>query len=75
MIQQDKLFLRRAIALSQMALDQDNDPFGAILVKDNIIVAEMADQSVELSDPTAHAELQLIRTYCQQNHLNIFYTE
>ena len=40
-------------------------PFGAVIVKDGIIVGIGHNQVVELYDPTAHAEMQAIRNACQ----------
>ena len=36
-------------------------PFGAVIVKDGLIVAESANQVISIPDPTAHAEIQTIR--------------
>lgn len=63
----DKKFLRRAIKLAQKATEKGADPFGAILVYKNKIVAESYDKSVKKSDPTYHAELSLISEYCRKN--------
>jgi tRNA(Arg) A34 adenosine deaminase TadA len=54
--------MRRAIELSAQALrDQTGRPFGAVIVKDGVIIAEgMASQTLE-HDPTWHAEIGAIR--------------
>ena len=62
-------FIQETIALARRSGLNGFDPFGALLVKDNRIVARSIDQCISLSDPTAHAELSLIRTYCQKNLL------
>jgi tRNA(Arg) A34 adenosine deaminase TadA len=65
----DAEFLRRAISLAAQNSLTDGDPFGAILVKDGVMVAQRGDRSVALSDPTFHAELSLISDYCRANRL------
>src|SRR5271167_1109402 len=41
-------------------------PFGAVVVKDGSIVAEAANQVTATNDPTAHAEVLVIRQACQK---------
>ena len=48
---------------------QGFDPFAAILVKDQKIMAQSGDKCILYSDPTAHAELALISDYCRVNKL------
>lgn len=36
-------------------------PVGAVLVKDNTVLARAGNRTLELNDPTAHAELLVIR--------------
>lgn len=58
----DDEFLERAIELSEQALrDQGKTPFGAILVIDGKVVAEGTSSVIELTDPTAHAEVMALR--------------
>jgi tRNA(Arg) A34 adenosine deaminase TadA len=61
----DAVFLRRAIALAARSRDRGGDPFGAVLVADGVAVFESEDRSVEVSDPTWHAELGVISAYCR----------
>mgnify|MGYP002801286616 FL=1 len=35
---QDEIFMRQAIALSALAVEHGNEPFGAVLVKDGQVV-------------------------------------
>ena len=39
-------------------------PFGAVVVKDGVVIAKAANAVVANNDPTAHAEVQAIRTAC-----------
>ena len=67
MITQDEIFLREAIALAHQARQAGERPFGAVLVYDSNVVAAAQDQCRALNDPTAHAELRLIISYCQKS--------
>lgn len=64
---QDELFLRQSIALANQARQAGERPFGAILVLNDIVLAEAQDQCRALNDPTAHAELRLISSYCHKS--------
>lgn len=39
-------------------------PFGAVVVKDGVVIARAANAVVANKDPTAHAEVQAIRAAC-----------
>jgi tRNA(Arg) A34 adenosine deaminase TadA len=65
----DKYYLKIAIDLARESAEKGGDPFGAILVYKDNVVAKSTDRSVEKSDPTYHAELSLIREYCQTNKI------
>ena len=41
-------------------------PFGAVIVKDSILIAEGANQVTLTNDPTAHAEVIAIRQACRK---------
>lgn len=65
----DEFFLRQTIALARRAREQGEDPFAALLVRDGVVVAQAVEGTVDLGDPTAHAELRLISAYCRQEGL------
>ena len=50
-----------AIREAELSLQEGNKGFGAVLVKDGMILARTHDSEVTESDPTAHAEMKLIR--------------
>ncbi|MDN4503168.1 tRNA adenosine(34) deaminase TadA [Alteromonadaceae bacterium BrNp21-10] len=50
-----------AFALAQKAADEGEIPVGAIVVKDNQIIGQGWNQSIQLHDPSAHAEMNAIR--------------
>ncbi len=66
---QDEYFLRLAIALARQAREQGADPFGAVLVRDGVILHQTMDRSVAASDPTFHAELSIISEYCRAQQI------
>ncbi|HET8838919.1 MAG TPA: nucleoside deaminase [Flavobacteriaceae bacterium] len=76
----DKNFIQKAIELSKQGMDSHaGGPFGAIVVKDNEIIAEGFNQVTSKNDPTAHAEMVAIREACKklgtfQLHDCIIYT-
>ncbi len=55
--------MRRAIALSHEATRDGVGvgPFGAVIARDGVIVAEGCNRVVATNDPTAHAEVVAIR--------------
>lgn len=61
-----EVFMHRALELGKMAAESGADPFGALLVYNNQIVAESYNKNVHYCDPTAHAELTVISMYCRQ---------
>jgi len=64
--QDEKLrFLGRAIACAiDGAKAGRGGPFGAVVVKDGVVIAEACNHVVEKNDPTAHAEVEAIRAAC-----------
>ncbi|MDW8347435.1 MAG: nucleoside deaminase [Bacteroidia bacterium] len=64
-------FIHRAIELSRIGMESgQGGPFGAVIVKNDTIIAEGYNQVISMNDPTAHAEIVAIRKACQ--HLNDF---
>ena len=63
---QDEVFMRKAIELSRLAVEHGNEPFGAVLVKDNEMVFTNENQIYTRHDPTFHGEAGLIREFCAQ---------
>lgn len=59
-------FLREAIALSKSAVDHGNEPFGAVLVKDNQVILRAENSVFTGHYMTNHAELNLIKLAAQQ---------
>ena len=59
--EQQKMWMREAIALSSRNIDNGGGPFGAVIVKDGQIIATGANRVTADNDPTAHAEVSAIR--------------
>jgi tRNA(Arg) A34 adenosine deaminase TadA len=54
-------FMRKAIALSIENVNNGGGPFGAVIVKDDHIIATGVNRVTASCDPTAHAEVSAIR--------------
>jgi len=66
MTQHDK-FMRMAIELAENNVVQgQGGPFGAVIVKDGMVIARSANRVVPTNDPTAHAEVSAIRLACKE---------
>ena len=61
-----KDFMRKAIALSIENVKNGGGPFGAVIVKDNEIIATGVNRVTANHDPTAHAEVSAIRAACEK---------
>lgn len=58
-------FMREAIRLSIENVELGKGgPFGAVIVKDGVIIARGANEVTSSNDPTAHAEVVAIRQAC-----------
>jgi guanine deaminase len=60
-MENDKLFLLKAVEIAKNGINAGGGPFGALIVKDGKIIAEAYNRVVLTSDPTAHAEVLAIR--------------
>ncbi|MBR9922431.1 MAG: nucleoside deaminase [Bacteroidetes bacterium] len=70
----DQYFLRQAIELALNGMrSNEGGPFGAIVVKDDVIIGRGNNRVSSGLDPTAHAEVVAIRDACA--HLNHFQLE
>ena len=59
-------FMSRAIALSIESVNNGTGPFGAVIVKNEKIIAEGSNKVTSTNDPTAHGEIVAIREACKQ---------
>ena len=59
-------FMSRAIELSIESVNNGTGPFGAVIVKNEKIIAEGSNKVTSTNDPTAHGEIVAIREACKQ---------
>jgi tRNA(Arg) A34 adenosine deaminase TadA len=57
----DKKFLRKAIEIAADGIKNGGGPFGAVISKEGKIISESNNRVVLNIDPTAHAEILVIR--------------
>ncbi|MGD8361670.1 MAG: tRNA adenosine(34) deaminase TadA [Gemmatimonadota bacterium] len=57
----DNLWMARALEMARLAAFRGEVPVGAVLVRDGVMLAEGHNRTVTRSDPTAHAEVEVIR--------------
>jgi tRNA(adenine34) deaminase len=57
----DEYFMRLALREAERALDHDDVPIGAVLVHDREVVAAAPNERELRGDPTAHAEMLVLR--------------
>jgi tRNA(Arg) A34 adenosine deaminase TadA len=59
--------MQRALAEARAAMARDEVPVGAVLLAaDGTVLAADGNRTRELSDPTAHAEMLVLRAACSQ---------
>jgi tRNA(adenine34) deaminase len=58
----DEEYMRRALELAKRAQDEGEVPIGALVVVQENIIGEGWNRPIAASDPTAHAEIQAIRS-------------
>jgi tRNA(Arg) A34 adenosine deaminase TadA len=58
--------MRRAIDLSLKNVKRGGGPFGAVVTRNGEILAESCNLVTETNDPTAHAEINVIRVAAQK---------
>ena len=57
----DEKWMKVAISEALLAMDENEVPVGAILVHENNLIAQAHNQPIKNNDPTAHAEIEVIR--------------
>jgi len=58
----DEEYMRRALELARRAEEEGEVPVGAVVVLENAIIGEGWNRPIAASDPTAHAEIQAMRS-------------
>lgn len=62
----DVAWVSRAVALAVANVAAGGGPFGALVVRDGVLLAEGVNRVVPTLDPTAHAEVVAIRDACRE---------
>lgn len=57
-------FMDLALAEARAAAARGEVPVGAVLVRDGEVIAAAGNRTLELADPTAHAEVLVLRAAC-----------
>jgi len=57
----DEKWMRIAIEEAKLAMKENEIPVGSVLVQNEKIIAQAHNQPIRNNDPTAHAEIQLLR--------------
>ena len=57
----DEQWMRIAIEEANIAMNENEIPVGAVLIQNQKLIAQAHNQPINNNDPTAHAEIQLLR--------------
>ena len=57
-------FMKYALKQAQIAMEKNEVPVGAVVVKDGFVISAAHNLTTLTSDPTAHAEVLAIRKAC-----------
>ena len=57
----DEKWMRIAIEEANIAMNENEIPVGAVLIQNQKLIAQAHNQPINNNDPTAHAEIQLLR--------------
>jgi len=70
LLKDDEHWMGIALSLAASARDMDEVPVGAVVVRDNEIIGEGFNQTLNLNDPSAHAEIMALRDAARkvENH-------
>ncbi|GAB4294535.1 MAG: nucleoside deaminase [Thiohalomonadaceae bacterium] len=72
-MEQQQHCMREALALAAQSVRDGGGPFGAVVVRDGVIIGRGSNRVTPDNDPTAHAEVVAIRAACRT--LNSFSLE
>lgn len=62
----DDQWLARAIELARSNVDEGGGPFGAVITKNDALLAQGINRVTRDNDPSAHAEVQAVREACRR---------
>jgi len=58
---EDKKWMKIAISEANLAISEGEIPVGAVIIQDGKLIAKAHNQSILNHDPTAHAEVEVLR--------------
>ena len=58
------IYMKQCIEIARQSGDIQEIPVGSLLIQNNIILAKSHNTSINKNDPTAHAEINVIREAC-----------
>jgi tRNA(adenine34) deaminase len=61
MMENKKIYMRKSIALAEVAKNVGEIPVGAVVVENGTIIGQGYNRQIRDSDPTAHAEIVALR--------------
>lgn len=64
----DIRFMNMAAEFAEKNIDEGGGPFGAVIVRDGVVVSTGVNRVTVDNDPTAHAEVNAIRNACRKEH-------
>ena len=60
-------FMQMAIDEAKIGVDAgDGGPFGAVIVKDGVVIGKGHNNVIRLQDPTCHGEIMAIHEACEK---------
>ncbi len=59
-------FMKAALDEAELPAERDEVPVGAVIVHQGEIIARGGNRTLELNDPSAHAEIVVIREACEK---------
>ena len=62
----DEKWMQIALNEATLAMEENEIPVGAVLVKNDRLIVQSHNQPIKTNDPTAHAEIQLLRKAGEQ---------
>ena len=63
---QDEKWMQIAMSEANLAKSKDEIPVGAVLIQNSELIAQGHNQPISHNDPTAHAEIQVLRIAAKQ---------
>lgn len=77
---EDQFWMQKALTLARQAQQENEVPIGAVLVLNNELLGQGWNQSIQQSDPSAHAEITALRDAAKKqgnyrlNHSTLYVT-